>query len=203
MILDYDDTLLPTTYLDPADEGDMESLAKKHRKKLNAVQDQVVALLEKFLNVSKVLIITNAKKGWVEYSSSILLPKVHQTIMKYIPVISARGEFESQFVNKISEWKKQAFLALWNIDDLLDRDAITNLIVIGDAQYEMDAGKSFQQSTDKCIAKQIKLRESPTADELEKQLSVVNREFDFIFSSVTSFNLKLEKGAHKSPQSRK
>lgn len=62
--------------------------------------------------------------------------------MKYIPVISARGEFE-QYYDKISEWKKQAFLSLWEIDDLLDRDAITNLIVIGDAQYEMDAGKSF------------------------------------------------------------
>lgn len=52
--------------------------------------------------------------------------------MKYIPVISARGEFE-QYYDKISEWKKQAFLSLWEIDDLLDRDAITNLIVIGDA----------------------------------------------------------------------
>lgn len=55
----------------------MESLALKHKKKLEAVQEQVVALLERFLNVAKVLIITNAKKGWVEYSSSILLPKVH------------------------------------------------------------------------------------------------------------------------------
>ena len=110
----------------------MESLALKHKKKLEAVQEQVVALLERFLNVAKVLIITNAKKGWVEYSSSILLPKVHQIIMKYIPVISARGEFEQHY-DKISEWKKQAFLSLWDIDDLLDRDAITNLIVIGDA----------------------------------------------------------------------
>ena len=67
----------------------------------------------------------------------------------------------------------------------------------------MDAGKSFHQSTERCIAKQIKLRESPSADELEKQLGVVNREFDFIFSSFKSFNLKLEKGSHKSPLSRK
>ena len=87
--------------------------------------------------------------------------------MKFIPVISARGEFEQHY-DKISEWKKQAFLSLWDIDDLLDRDAITNLIVIGDAQYEMDAGKSFHQSTERCIAKQIKLRECPSADELEK-----------------------------------
>jgi PhoPQ-activated pathogenicity-related protein len=54
-------------------------------------------MLKHFLQVSKVLIITNAKKGWVEYSSSILMPKVHQMIMQYIPVISARGQFEQQY----------------------------------------------------------------------------------------------------------
>lgn len=37
VILDYDDTLLPTTFLDPADENQMESLAQKHRKKLDAI----------------------------------------------------------------------------------------------------------------------------------------------------------------------
>lgn len=52
-------------------------------------------MLEKFLVRAKVIIITNAKNGWVEYSSSLLMPRVHQMIMKYIPVISARSEFES------------------------------------------------------------------------------------------------------------
>jgi len=99
--------------------------------------------LESYLRISKVLIITNAKKGWVEYSSSILLPKVHQIIMKYVPVVSARGEFENQYVGQIGEWKKAAFLSLWDIENFLDKEAITNLIVIGDSHYEMDAGKCF------------------------------------------------------------
>eukprot|EP00356_Strombidium_inclinatum_P014057 CAMPEP_0170506822 /NCGR_PEP_ID=MMETSP0208-20121228/56401_1 /TAXON_ID=197538 /ORGANISM="Strombidium inclinatum, Strain S3" /LENGTH=114 /DNA_ID=CAMNT_0010788615 /DNA_START=196 /DNA_END=540 /DNA_ORIENTATION=+ len=34
VILDYDDTLLPTTDLDPEDENDMENLARTHREKL-------------------------------------------------------------------------------------------------------------------------------------------------------------------------
>ena len=54
----------------------------------------MVKLLESYLRVARVLIITNAKQGWVEYSSSILMPQVYQMIKKYIPVISARGEFE-------------------------------------------------------------------------------------------------------------
>lgn len=171
----------------------MENLAKIHKEELAAVEDQVVTMLESFLQVSKVLIVTNAKKGWVEYSSSILLPKVHQMIMKYIPVKSARGDFEQQYQGQISEWKKAAFMSLWDIEGLIDKAAITNLIVIGDSQHEMDAGKNFQKSANMCFTKQIKLRENPTAEELVKQLSVINQKFNYIISSFKSFNLKLEK----------
>jgi phenylpropionate dioxygenase-like ring-hydroxylating dioxygenase large terminal subunit len=97
VILDYDDTLLPTTYLDPEDVQDMQNLAKSHKKILNAISEQVIRLLENFLRVSRVMIITNAKQGWVEYSSLIFMPAVHNMIKKHVPVISARGEFEHLF----------------------------------------------------------------------------------------------------------
>jgi hypothetical protein len=32
-------------------------------------------------------------------------------------------------------------MSLWDIDGLIDKDAITNMVVIGDSQYEMDAGR--------------------------------------------------------------
>lgn len=63
--------------------------------------------------------------------------------MKYVPVVCARGEFENQYVGQICEWKKAAFLSLWDVENFLDKEAITNLIVIGDSHYEMDAGKCF------------------------------------------------------------
>ena len=34
-------------------------------------------------------------------------------------------------------------MSLWDIEGLMDRAAVTNLIVIGDDQYEMEAGKNF------------------------------------------------------------
>ena len=39
VILDYDDTILPTTFLDPEDEADMEHLVLKFKDKLAAVED--------------------------------------------------------------------------------------------------------------------------------------------------------------------
>jgi hypothetical protein len=38
----------------------------------------------------KVIFITNAKQGWVEYSSYYMLPRVHQLIELYTPVFSAQ-----------------------------------------------------------------------------------------------------------------
>jgi len=45
--------------------------------------------------------------------------------------------------------------------------------------------------------KQIKLKEDPSADELEKQLAVINKKLNPIISSHKSINLKLEKGNRK------
>jgi len=53
--------------------------------------------LDQMIKFAKVLIVTNAKAGWVEYSSFFLLPRVHQLIETYIPVVSAQTEFSEQF----------------------------------------------------------------------------------------------------------
>jgi len=53
----------------------------------------------------KVIIITNAKKGWVEYSSYYLMPRVHCLIDLYIPVISAQTLYETEFPDNIDMWK--------------------------------------------------------------------------------------------------
>jgi hypothetical protein len=54
--------------------------------------------------------ITNAKTGWVEYSSYYLLPRVHQMITEYIPVISAQNEFSDKYPTKVPKWKKLTFM---------------------------------------------------------------------------------------------
>jgi hypothetical protein len=51
----------------------------------------VIELLEKMILFGRVIIVTNAKENWVEYSSYFLLPRVHSLIELYIPVISAQA----------------------------------------------------------------------------------------------------------------
>ena len=49
------------------------------------------------IKFAKVLIVTNAKEGWVEYSSYHLMPRVHQLIETYVPVVSAQTEYKEKF----------------------------------------------------------------------------------------------------------
>lgn len=85
---------------------------------------------------------TNAKKGWVEFSSSYFMPKLHNLIMKSVKIISARVHFEERFPFDTFKWKELAFQTLWSELEL-DKAAIMNLIAIGDSEYEMEAAKIF------------------------------------------------------------
>ncbi len=69
----------------------------------------MVNLLEVCLKKSQVVIITNARKGWVEFSSKKFMPKVHSIIMKYVKIISARVNYEHLDPEKTFLWKQMAF----------------------------------------------------------------------------------------------
>ena len=64
-------------------------MARKNMKMLVQIQNELLQLLDKMISFAKVIIVTNAKEGWVEYSSYFLLPRVHRLIETYVPVFSA------------------------------------------------------------------------------------------------------------------
>ena len=60
--------------------------------------------------MGQVVIVTNAKKGWVELSSFYLLPRVHRVVELYIPVISAQDlALETKYQDDVVLWKGYAF----------------------------------------------------------------------------------------------
>ena len=56
------------------------------------------------------MVITNAKKGWVEFSSSFFMPRLHALMMcGYVQVLSARVDFEEMYPFDTYKWKEMAF----------------------------------------------------------------------------------------------
>jgi hypothetical protein len=101
-----------------------------------------------------------------------MLPRVHSLIDLYIPVISAQTLFEAEFPNNIEMWKQKAFQSLWDVEGLMSKDTHTllNLMVVGDSDYEIDAGKHFRSNMmygRRCLIKLVKMKEEPTSHDLE------------------------------------
>ena len=73
IIFDWDDTLLPTTFLIPFQrliyENTSKPLPANIFKKMVEIDEYASRLLEKSKENGKVLIITNAAEGWVELSA--------------------------------------------------------------------------------------------------------------------------------------
>ena len=86
---------------------------------------------------------------------------------------------------------------MWNVEGLLERNCVLNMMVIGDSDFELDAAKSFKKAapsfTNKRLAlKLVKFQEDPTPDQLIRQLQELNTRFDYIAAHQKSLSIELE-----------
>lgn len=188
IIFDWDDTILCTSFLNSQHQND-ESLSDAEVLCLQKIQTTVIKLLGLSNRLGQTFIITNAMDGWVEYSAAKWVPEL-LPILKNVRVISARTKYEPCFPGEVNKWKIQAFL---DVQKQLDSQIITNLISLGDSNFEMDAvhvmGKEFAQA----LVKTIKFRENPSPSELLKQLELVTQKFEQIVENGRNLKIGLER----------
>mmetsp|Transcript_155998 Transcript_155998/g.500238 ORF Transcript_155998/g.500238 Transcript_155998/m.500238 type:complete len:330 (-) Transcript_155998:171-1160(-) len=188
IIFDWDDTLLCTSYLNLRPEDALPPAVERIVREIAAA---AVRLLEMAMRVGHTFIITNAMNGWVEYSSAKWVPELLPVLQSQrLKVISARTKYEQHFPGEVSQWKIQAFL---EVQRQLDSEIITNLLCLGDSNFEMDAvhvmGKEFAQA----LVKTIKFREHPSPEELLKQLELVGQKFERIIENARNLKIGLER----------
>jgi len=190
IIFDWDDTLLPTTYLVTLG---LRSVTPSIISVLKPLDESASKLLEKTADSGKVYIITNAEEGWVQYSSQVFMPKTKEVIkQRNITIISARSCYQGQFPKDCKRWKKEAFTALTKD---YDTNIVTNLVCLGDSHIEIDAAHVLAKQFDKAIIKTIKFKELPQPEELCKQQNLVLDKYDPMFVSLKDLTIRLEKKA--------
>ena len=190
IIFDWDDTLLPTSFLTPGGVfNENIILSDSDQEKLSTIEHYVSELLNSSVEKGNVFIITNAGKGWVEYSANRFYPSIKENLKK-IEIISARGEYEKLYPGNSREWKIQAFLTLLKFVNV---KLVTNIICVGDSLFEMEAGRILASKFTEAFIKTIKFREAPKLDELIKQLKLVNQQFGTIYSSIKNLTIRVEK----------
>lgn len=138
IIFDWDDTLLCTSFLNSREDA-MNITSQIIKGQLKSLEEAVIRLLNKALSLGNTFIITNAMKGWVEYSSNMWIPGIAQVLQR-ITVVSARAEYEAKYPDNYHQWKVEAFMEMTKT---FDTGTITNLICLGDSMIEIDAAHTL------------------------------------------------------------
>jgi len=191
-IFDWDDTLFCTHHLSVSKgilRQNYYKMSENDLKIFKNLEEEVLQILNFAIRRGHCYIITNALDGWVEFSAKKFYPRVFPLLQK-IKVISARGEYEKLFPKECKKWKNMAFL---NISQVLNTNALTNIISLGDSFNEIDSSILLSSKFENSFLKTIKFRENPSPKELLKELKLVRSKMDIIFSSIKHLNINVNK----------
>ena len=174
-IFDWDDTLLPTNFLNKEEIINNEDIPDEYIELFSILEKSVVNILSLCLKKGDVYIITNSSIGWVQFSAEKYYPKLKSIINK-INIISARKEYEDKYPGEAKLWKKKAFLSLKNKINL---NLPTNIICVGDSIFELEAGKKLASKINNSFIKTIKLKQNPCPEDLVRQLDLIVNKFNY------------------------
>lgn len=188
--VDYNNLKLIDTFTSEFNFRRFKSFNITKLKVIKSIQTRVFKILEQAIEKGDVFIISNASLAWILYSSQTFFPDVVKKLFPYIKLISARDHFVS---NKSTEdWKRICFNKVSKSYSKLN---LTNIVVIGDSNLEITAAdemiKKFKHSSS--YLKTIKLKEKPTFDVLDKQLELVENNFDRIFKQLKSVSINVNR----------
>lgn len=201
ILLDWDDTLLPTTEcvhvrgLDLEGElcGDIAEALSQHAKAASALLQEARDLAD------RVVVVTNSGKGWVEASCRAWMPTLLPQLSQ-CKVVSARSSWEPFGVISPAGWKAHAFNE--EISSFYARykhQSWKNIVSIGDTIYEHEAlGRVVRiappcnaRGRSCCRSKCVKLLEQPSVNQLTQEAKLLCESLRGIVSHDGDLHLQL------------
>lgn len=174
IIFDWDDTLMPTTWLIEqkvvVKRGSRDLLDPKLKKILTSLAQEVIGVLSLARQLGTVAIVTNAEDGWVQESAAIFMPEL-LPILKHLHIVSARHLYTKQFKSDPSIWKTLAFRDVARF--LFKGAGKRQLISIGDGEFERTAAVDMGRRERDFVSKSVKLYEHPNHELLRKSLRMI------------------------------
>lgn len=211
-IIDWDDTLFPTTWVNKnsIDMGKSHTI-QEYKVYFLELDKTISGLLESLNQVGDVWIVTNANINWIK-TCLMGLEQTRKTIISNkIRIVSARDSYSSNSSSP-TEWKILTFQDI--LEDIINKisskikpNTFVNIISIGDAMYEYMALinldnfiKSYMLNNNssntksnkqfKYLLKNIKFIEKPEFDFVIDQMNVLNKNKDSIVNKLEFIDLK-------------
>lgn len=172
IILDWDDTLYPTTW-SVSNNIDLTNPKARYKyiRHFEKLDEKLNSLFNTMKRLGDIAIITNAMPEWIQLSLSVL-PKT-KTHMNNVAIISAREKYQN--TSKMIYWKKNTFLE--EMHKRSQNKVYTNILSLGDAEYEHIAllGLYNLKSIPHKYLKSIKFLKSNKYDMVLEQINVIDK----------------------------
>jgi hypothetical protein len=182
IIFDWDDTLCPTTTCQEslASQG-LTTFETGHLPQaLDRLSRDAADLLVRASELAaKVVIITNASKGWIETCCEAWMPELLPTL-RNIDLISARSIWEPLGVDSPTGWKEGCFeTEIRKFYSRRRHQTWKNIIVVGDARYEHEALRRVvmrapHRGNEICRSKSVKFAARPSVEALAHEIRMLN-----------------------------
>lgn len=176
IIFDWDDTLLPSTWLQQQGLSIIPGSAPptlEQSTSLRRVARRVRRILQRAKRYGIAIIVTNAEKGWVELTCQKFLPSICP-LLEGTKVVSARSSFphllqpQSPSLWKCLVFQKEVAAMEEMKTHFSEAGCCSNVVSIGDSKFERAAVFEATQGL-KCWTKSLKLMERPSLEQLVKQ----------------------------------
>lgn len=189
IILDWDDTLFPTSWIlyNNIDLTDPHNRIT-HFNYFQELDNILHELLSNMCMYGEVIIITNAMIKWIELSASVL--NKTQKLLNKIKIVSARENYNK--TTEMKRWKELCFM-----DEINNKNNVpTNVISMGDANYEYNAVINLyktQKYHDDKYFKTVHFLRNPDKNIILEELNLINNHLYEICSNNNHLDLDFSK----------
>lgn len=175
LIFDWDDTVLPSTWI--SEQGlslsDASVATEEQQAKLNMMAERAAETLSVAMQHGKVILVTNAERGWIELSCQKFMPSLYPSL-KDVKILSARSTYEIKGWNSPFEWKYLAFEnEICGFYESFTADRRKNVISFGDSVHEREAVIRVTERMKNCCTKSLKFTDRPAVDQLLKEHELI------------------------------
>jgi hypothetical protein len=194
IIIDWDDTLYPTTWMNNNKINLRDNIIKeKYMLFLKDLDKSISNLLRNINKRGDIYIITNASISWIDTCLKTL-PNTDDIIRNgNIRKISARDIYQNKYPAK--EWKIITFGNLIkSIMTKINNEDVLNIISLGDADYEYNALINLENiiNRNKYLLKSIKFISKPEYNYILDQLHFINNNHNNIINKIGFIDLIID-----------
>lgn len=191
VVIDWDNTLCPTTYLKANNLLDLgpEDINPQTTTQLLAIEENALGVIRNAVVSSEVFILTNASLGWVLCTCQTYFSRLFRCLKgNQISIVSAREQFEEAYPEDHTVWKIMAVAQL--VSKFNKKLKSFQLLGIGDQVNDIEAVKKISEENKVCISKTVKFCEAPSLETLHTELSWLHENIVTILNTTNSVNYR-------------